>query len=99
MMKNIYVATSVIHGRGLFTTNDLKEGDVIGVSHVVYSKIWYQVVPIGLFYNHSSDPNCIVKTEDDINLLVANKDIYKDEELTVDYTEQLYLEQPAGDWI
>ena len=98
-MKNIHIAKSVIHGRGLFTTNDLNEGDIIGVSHVVYDNIWYQVGPIGLFYNHSSDPNCIVKTEDNINLLVTNKDIYKDEELTVDYTKQLYLEQPTGEWI
>jgi len=99
MMKNIYIEKSVIHGRGLFTANDLKEGDIIGVSHVTYDDVWYQVVPIGLFYNHSSEPNCIVKTKGDINLLIANKDIYKDEELTVDYTKQLYLEQPTGDWV
>ena len=98
-MKNIYITKSVIHGRGLFTTDDLKGGDVVGVSHVLYDGAWYQVWPIGVFYNHSSDPNCTVKTEDNINLLVANKDIYKDEELTADYTKQLYLEQPTGDWI
>ena len=39
------------------------------------------------------------KTENNINLLVANRDIYIDEELTVDYTKQLYLEQPMEDWI
>jgi len=97
-MRSIYIEKSVIHGRGLFTAEDLKEGDIIGVSHVVYSKVWYQVVPIGLFYNHLSEPNCMVKTEDGINLLIAKIDIYKNEELTVDYTKQLYLEQP-GDWI
>ena len=98
-MRSVYIEKSVIHGRGLFTAEDLRGGDIVGVSHVVYNNIWYQVVPIGLFYNHSSDPNCIVKTEGDINLLVTNKDIYKDEELTVDYTKQLYLEQPTGDWV
>ena len=98
-MKNIYVAKSVIHGRGLFATDDLKKGDVIGVSHVTYNTIWYQVHPIGIFYNHSNTPNCTVETEDNVNLLIADRDIYEDEELTVDYTNQSYLEQPSGDWV
>ena len=72
---------------------------MIGVSHVSYKRVWYQVHPIGIFYNHSNTPNCIVKIEDNVNLLVANRDIDKDEELTVDYTKQLYLEQPKEDWI
>ena len=98
-MKAIYVGKSKIHGRGIFSTEGLKEGDIIGVSHVSYERIWYQVFPIGIFYNHSKTPNCIVKTEDNINLLVAKKDIDKDDELLVDYTKQLYLEQPKEDWI
>ena len=52
-MKNIYITKSVIHGRGLFTTEDLKEGDIIGVSHVTYGGIWYQVV---LSLIHISEP-------------------------------------------
>ena len=98
-MRNVYIEKSVIHGKGLFSAENLKEGDIIGVSHATYGKIWYQTVPIGLYYNHSSEPNCIVRVEDNINLLIANRDIYQDEELTVDYTKQLYLEQPTGDWI
>jgi len=99
MMKNIYVGNSNIHGRGIFTTDGLKEGDVIGVSHVSYDRVWYQVFPIGIFYNHSLKPNCIITTDDNVNLLVTNRDIDKDEELTVDYTKQLHLEQPKEDWI
>ena len=81
MMKNIYVGNSYIHGKGLFTTDGLHEGDIIGVSHVTYDRVWYQVFPIGLFYNHSKEPNCVIKTEDNVNLLIANRDIDKDEEL------------------
>ena len=99
MMKNIYVGNSNIHGKGLFTVDRLKEGDVVGVSHVSYDRVWYQVFPIGIFYNHSITPNCIVTTDDNVNLLVANRDIEKNEELTVDYTKQLHLEQPKEDWI
>ena len=98
-MKNIYVGNSNIHDRGIFTTDGLKEGDVIGVSHVSYDRVWYQVFPIGIFYNHSLEPNCIVTTDNNVNLVVANRDIDKDEELTVDYTKQLHLEQPKEDWI
>jgi SET domain-containing protein len=98
-MKAIYVAKSNIHGRGVFSVNDLNQNDIIGVSHVSYERVWYQVHPIGIFYNHSNKPNCVVKTEDNVNLLVAIRDIKKDEELTVDYTKQLYLEQPQEDWI
>tara|TARA_Y100000034_G_C6772737_1_gene344806 strand:- start:59 stop:394 length:336 start_codon:yes stop_codon:yes gene_type:complete len=99
LIKNIYIEDSYIHGKGLFTKNDLKEGDIIGVSHVSYDRFWYQVFPIGIFYNHSPSSNCIVKTEGNVNLFIAIRDIYKHEELTVDYTKQLYLEQPQEDWI
>ena len=97
-MKNIYIGKSNIQGWGLFTTNSLKEGDIIGVSHVIYDRVWYQVHPIG-FYNHSNTPNCIVKIENNINLVIANRDIDKDKELIVDYRKQPYLEQPKEDWI
>ena len=97
-MKNIYVGNSNIHGQGVFSTDDLKEGDIVGVSHVTYDRVWYQVFPIGIFYNHSLEPNCMVTTDDNVNLVVANRDIEKDEELTVDYTKQPYLEQPKEDW-
>ena len=99
MMKNIYIAKSNIHGQGVFSTGSLKEGDIVGVSHVTYDRVWYQVFPIGIFYNHSITPNCIVTTDDNVNLVVTNRDIEKDEELTVDYTKQLHLEQPKEDWI
>ena len=99
MMKNIYVGNSDIHGRGIFTTDGLVAGDIVGVSHVTYDRVWYQVFPIGIFYNHSLEPNCIVTVDDNVNLVVTNRDIDKDEELTVDYTKQLHLEQPKEDWI
>jgi len=99
MMKDIYIGNSNIHGKGLFTANRLKEGDVVGVSHVSYDRVWYQVFPIGIFYNHSLEPNCTVTTDNNVNLVVTNRDIDKDEELTVDYTKQLHLEQPKEDWI
>ena len=98
-MKKVYINESNIHGRGIFTNDDIKTGEVIGVSHVTHDRVWYQVFPLGIFYNHSIKPNCVVKKEGNVNLVVASKDIKQHEELTVDYTKQLHLEQPKEDWI
>ena len=98
-MKDVYIEKSSIHGNGLFTAEDLKEGDIVGVCHTAYNRYWYIVHPYGTMYNHSFNPNCIVKTEGNVNLFITKRDIKKDEELTVDYTKQLYLEQPKEDWI
>ena len=38
-MKNVHVGKSNIHGRGLFTTDSLNEGDIIGVSLVTYERV------------------------------------------------------------
>ena len=98
-MKNtIYVAPSDINGDGLFTIEKIKEGEIIGVSHLKYGNYWYSVDPIGIYYNHSENPNCFVRTEGNINLLIAKRNIESWEELIVDYTKQLYLEQPKEGW-
>ena len=98
-MKSVYITKSDIHGNGLFTNDNLVKCDIIGVCHTTYDRHWYVVHPYGTMYNHSFDSNCIVKTDGNINLLIADKDILKGEELTVNYTKQLYLEQPKEDWI
>ena len=54
-MKNIYIGKSNIHGWGLFTTNSLKEENIIGVSHVIYDRVWYQVFPLGIFFTDDND--------------------------------------------
>ena len=99
-MKNtIYVAPSDINGEGLFTIEKIKEEEMIGVSHLKYNGYWYSIDPIGVSYNHSENPNCFVRMEENINLLIAKRNIKPWEELTVDYRKQPYLEQPNEDWI
>ena len=52
MMKNIYIEKSVIHGRGLFTANDLKEGDIIicqiNVKDMIKFKDKYHLLWLGV---------------------------------------------------
>ena len=98
-MKLVYVSPSNIEGSGIFAMENFKEKDIIGVSHALYDDIWYTVYPLGVYYNHSFNPNCRVETKDNINLFLAKRDIIVDEELTIDYTKQLYLEQPEEYWI
>tara|TARA_Y100000296_G_C4972384_1_gene156547 strand:- start:217 stop:525 length:309 start_codon:yes stop_codon:yes gene_type:complete len=93
----VYHSKSHIHGIGVFTPVNLKRGDTIGVSHVYYEGFWY--ITTHGYYNHSESPNCIVEMRDNINLIIAKVDIMKGEELTVDYKEQSYLEQPEEDWV
>ena len=92
----VYHTKSPIHGIGLFTPVNLKVGDVIGVSHANYDDQWYMTTHG--YYNHSENPNCIIENRDNLKLIVALVDINIGEELTVDYREQLDLEQPKEDW-
>ena len=94
---NVKVSKSNISGVGLFTTKSLKEGDIIGISHINSKEGWQPRSPLGRYYNHSDAPNCVVKTVGTINLLKSNSLIPTNEELTVDYRKQPYLEQP-GEW-
>ena len=93
----VYHHKSHIHGIGVFTPMNLKRGDTIGVSHAYYDGFWYMTTHG--YYNHSESPNCIIETRDNINLIIAKVDIMRGEEITVDYREQSYLEQPKKDWI
>ena len=100
----VYHDKSHIHGIGVFTPKNLKIGDVVGVSHVYYNEsshlydgFWYMTTHG--YYNHSENPNCIIETRDNLNLIIAKVDIMRGKEITVDYREQPYLEQPKEDWV
>ena len=93
----VYHHKSHIHGIGVFTSVNLKADEVIGVSHAHYDGFWYMTTHG--YYNHSENPNCIIETRDNLNLIIAKVDIMGGEEITVDYREQPYLEQPEEDWV
>ena len=93
----VYHHKSHIHGIGVFTPMNLKRGDTIGVSHAYYDGFWYMTTHG--YYNHSYNPNCVIKSEGNLLFIIADKEIKAKEELTVDYTKQPYLEQPQEDWV
>lgn len=95
----VYQSNSDIHGMGIFTPINLESDKFIGVTHTFYKGVWYQVFPLGVFYNHSKNPNCKVEVDNNVLILKTIGEIERNTELTVDYTKQPYLEQPKGDWV
>ena len=105
-MKNTYrplpeyltIKKSKIEGLGLYATDDIYEDLCLGVTHVYDLRFENNLVrtPLGGFINHSDNPNCIIRTEEEgssiiekgfpiRNYLYSLRDIKPGEELTVKY--------------
>ena len=81
------IRESQIDGLGLFATEDIPAHTDLGMCHFYDSDGTLHRTPLGAFYNHNDDANCI-KTWDGEHSwhLVTKRHISKDEELTVKYT-------------
>ena len=82
---------SPIHGWGLFSKKEIPKDYILGMTHLYLdSKIIR--TPLGGFYNHSKNPNCIKvhqyykNTPGSYFYLKSLRDIKEGEELTVEYT-------------
>ena len=90
LKESLTIKKSDIEGLGLFATQQIKSGTVLGVTHIKDKKAenGYWITPLGGFINHSDTPNCL--KEENIftyNLfLKTTKDIKEGEELTLNYT-------------
>ena len=85
----ITIKNSPIHGLGLYATERISEGTLIGITHHVHSSSENGVIrtPLGGFGNHSDTPNCFkLLMEDTTWWIGAKEDIEKDDELTWRYT-------------
>ena len=94
------VRESPIHGTGLFSLCDIEEGTPLFITHMKAPEIegvWINLNP-NCMYNHSKAANCISKTEGGRKFLVTKTGIKTGEEILVDYTEDLDLEQPQKNW-
>ena len=101
----VEIRTSPIHGVGLFAKAPIKKGTNLGVAHIliphsddIFAQS-YSRTPLGGFYNHSDDPNCVIKSKihyfassSDYKRLVTTimelftkKNIKKGQELTCKY--------------
>jgi len=96
---------SKIHGSGLFTTEDIPKGTVIGSFDVVPAtyhtkfSIWlddelYRATNILKYSNHSSIPNAKI----DFPELIAKVEIKAGEEIFWDYGDE-FEEEPPFYWM
>ena len=86
---SVTIKESSIQGLGLFATERISKGTLIGITHHVHSHSENGVIrtPLGGFGNHSDTPNCFkLLMEDTTWWIGANEDIDPGEELTWKYT-------------
>ena len=85
----ITIKESSIQGLGLFTTERISKGTLIGITHHPNSHSENGVIrtPLGGFGNHSDTPNCFkLLMEGKTWWIGAGRDIESGEELTWHYT-------------
>ena len=82
------VQKSGIEGLGLFATEDIPVGEVIGITHVWDERFKdnYIRTATGAFINHSETPNIKLVTDSDMRYGKALRHIKKGEELCTQYT-------------
>ena len=94
--KTLTIKESTIDGLGLFSTEPIQSGTVLGTSHVRDSRFENGFIrtPLGGFVNHSDEPNCkfvLVKDlfpiakDGQLMQLITIKDISEGDELLSKY--------------
>ena len=89
MPDSVTIKESLISGLGLFATERIPQGTLIGITHHVNEHSENGVIrtPLGGFGNHSDTPNCFkLLMEETTWWIGANRDIEPGEELTWIYT-------------
>ena len=85
------IGPSDIHGAGIFATEDVPQGVMIGISHVYDPNFKHDYIrtPLGGFVNHSDKPNCeLVDDEEntDYKRIRTIRKIQQGNELTLQYS-------------
>jgi hypothetical protein len=91
------INTSKIHGNGIFLLESAPANALIGCTGR-YVDGEYHPTKLGIHHNHSYQPNTLSIKVDDMRFLVTTKALISGSEVTVDYTQQPDLEQPAPLW-
>jgi SET domain-containing protein len=82
------IQKSGIEGLGLFATEDISVGEVIGITHVWDERFkdGYIRTATGAFINHSTYPTIKLVTDGDMKYGKTLRHITKGEEITTQYT-------------
>ena len=83
--SRLHIKDSPIAGQGIFAKEDVPEGMVLGMSHLIVDEVIYRT-PLGGFINHSDDPNCMKWRDIDKYFIKTLRSIKSGEELFLKYT-------------
>tara|TARA_B100001996_G_scaffold374525_1_gene353267 strand:+ start:84 stop:365 length:282 start_codon:yes stop_codon:yes gene_type:complete len=83
--SRLHIKDSPIAGQGIFAKEDVPEGMVLGMSHLIVDEVIYRT-PLGGFINHSDDPNCMKWRDSDKYFIKTLRSIKSGEELFLKYT-------------
>lgn len=85
--KCLTIKHSDIEGLGLFATEDIPKDCELGITHIASERFedGYIRTPLGGFFNHSENPNCVAVKKDDFIILRTLEVILKGRELTAEY--------------
>lgn len=82
---SLTIQKSIIEGIGLFATEELDKNTVLGRTHILTETEIIRT-PLGGFYNHSDNPNCMKIQKGNNYYLKTLRNIKQNEEITVRYT-------------
>lgn len=87
-MVKYVLKESDIHGKGIFSTEEIKKNEIIGqgITYYMYT-IPYITKELGKWLNHSNKCNCYLKYYKNVYYIVALEDIKKNTELTLNYDD------------
>ena len=100
------VDKSNIEGQGVFATENIKKGMVIGDAYNIVGQVNDKYIAgditiLGLMHNHSLTPTARPELYNDTIYFEAIKNIKKGTEITCDYNEYynvLNIEKPQEEW-
>ena len=86
--EGLTIKNSPIHGLGLYTTMKIGPNVNLGITHIKDDRFenGYSRTPLGGFFNHSKNPNCMVSYGGDFIYLETLRELAPGEEITVTYT-------------
>lgn len=82
------ISKSEIHGRGLFATEQIPSGIILGITHIEDKRFKDGLIrtELGGYFNHSNNPNCEVVTFGDIRMLRTLRMLKSGDEITAKYS-------------
>jgi SET domain-containing protein len=97
-MSNYRIDKSNINGQGVIATEKINKDEIVDVA--IYFYYFFPVITehIGKYVNHQKDNNCELHYENKRYFFKTCKDIYPEEELTMDYNKTPWYIMKSMPW-